>query len=224
MPNTENRRRRVSDRPDSLLNPAEQAVRIQRIEGEHQLLAQRVTSGMESVTNTLGNVQLEVRALNSSIRELAGLQHSNDSNKGAIERIESSVKELRQSVEEWFDTYESKNEDAKARLSEQIQKVREDTIRIFTVGAVVTVLGGAVITGFLWNINRQFADEHEVHQQQRAISDANRSMIDKTRDEVYDVKLYLARGGRIPDEPYTPPTQRSKPNEQPKLADSAGKP
>lgn len=231
MPNNENRGRRVTDKPGNLLDLAQQALRIQQAEHDHALLAQRVTSGMENVQNSLGDTNRILRGLSEKVSEFARLQHSHDANKEAIARIEESVGEIRalferqeeRSQERWAE-HEQKNEATKEVLEGKIAKVREDTIRIITVGAVVTLLGGAVISGFLWNINRQFNDEHETHAEQRNRSDENRRLIDKTKDDLYDVKLYLARGGRIPDEPYIPPSQRSKPDEQPKPANHTGQP
>lgn len=228
MPNTENRGRRVTDRTQDLLDTASQALRIQKNEHDHALLAQRVTSGMENVQNAIGDVNMALRTLTERVGDLAKLQHSHESNREAVARIEESVSGIRSFMTEWFETFEernrakweaheSKNDSTKEQLEAKINAVRETALTIRTIGAVIALLGGGIIGGFLWTINSRFDDE-------KAARLDNRETINKLVDGQVDIKLYLARGGRIPEEPYIPPSQRSKPDEQPKPANHTGQP
>lgn len=232
----ENRNRRVTDKAGGLLDVAEQAIRLERIEGDMRLLAQRVGSGMENVTNALATVQIEVRGCATNISELRGLQGAHDSNKVAIDKVEKSVSELSSRLESWFDEFEAKqeqrwrdyssnrdqwrreheasNEDSKRELEKEIRSVRETVIRFVGFGSSIGALAGVIVAGFLWNINYRFTDNKEDTDRVEQLSTRNRQLIDQMGvdhgKELSDIKLYLARGGRIPEEPYIPQSQRKE--------------
>lgn len=209
------------------MSPAEQAIRLERIEGDMRLLTQRVSSAMENVTNTLGSVQVEVRGVSAKVSELALLQGSHDSNKTSIEKVEKSVSELKASLESWFDDFEQKqdrkwrdheaeNESSIREMEREIRSVRESLIRFVGFGSAVGTLASIVVGGFLWNLNYRFndisADTTKDSIRIEALAMSNRQLIEQMGrehgSELADIKLYLARGGRIPEEPYTPRTQR----------------
>ena len=245
----ENRNRRVTDKAGGLLDVAEQAIRLERIEGDMRLLAQRVGSGMENVTNALATVQIEVRGCATNISELRGLQGAHDSNKVAIDKVEKSVSELSSRLESWFDEFEAKqeqrwrdyssnrdqwrreheasNEDTKRELEKEIRSVRETVIRFVGFGSAIGALAGVIVGGFLWNINYRFNDQKEDVERVEVSASRNRQLIDQMSvdhgKELADIKLYLARGGRIPDEPYVPQSQRNSTNGNQQQARQPGK-
>lgn len=233
----QNRNRRVTDKAGGLLDAAQQAIRLERIEGDMRLLTQRVSSGMENVANTMSSVQVEVRGLNQKIGDLAGLQYSHDTNKGAIDEVKKSLGDLNTRLEEWFDDFdqrsqrrweqyeknrdewrrehEAENENTKRDLEKEIRSVRETVIRFMGFSSALGALAGVVTGGFLWNINYRFNEVKDDVAERAAASSYNRSLFDKLNVELDDIKLYLARGGRIPDKPYVPRPQRSQADEQP---------
>lgn len=241
--------RRVTDRPGGLLDAAEQAIRLERIEGDMRLLTQRVSSAMENVTNALGSVQVEVRGCSTKVSELTGLQGAHDSNKVAIDKVEKSVSELGARLESWFDEFEAKqeqrwrdysnnrdqwrreheadNENVKKDLEKEIRSVRETVIRFVGFGSAIGALAGVVVAGFLWNINYRFTDNKEDTDRVEQLSTRNTQRIDAMGvdhgKELADIKLYLARGGRIPDEPYIPQSQRNNTNGNQQQARQPGK-
>lgn len=200
-----------------------------------RLLAQRVGSGMENVTNALATVQLEVRGCSTNVSELRGLQGAHDSNKVAIDKVEKSVSELGARLESWFDEFEAKqeqrwrdyqsnrdqwrreheaeNENVKKDLEKEIRSVRETVIRFVGFGSAIGALAGVIVGGFLWNINYRFNDQKEDVTRVETAATTNRQLIDRMGvdhgKELAGIKLYLARGGRIPEEPYTPQSQRN---------------
>ena len=230
-----NRNRRVTDKHDGLLDAAQQAIRLERIEGDMRLLTQRVSSGMENVSATLAAVQVEVRGCSTNVSELRGLQGAHDSNKVAIDKVEKSVTDLGARLESWFDEFEAKqeqrwhdyqtnrdqwrreheaeNENVKKDLEKEIRSVRETVIRFVGFGSAIGALAGVVVGGFLWNINYRFNDQKEDVTRVEQTSSRNRQLIDQMGvdhgEELADIKLYLARGGRIPAEPYVPQSQRN---------------
>ena len=197
-----------------------------------RLLTQRVSSAMENVTNALGSVQVEVRRCSTKVSELTGLQGAHDSNKVAIDKVEKSVSELGARLESWFDEFEAKqeqrwrdysnnrdqwrreheaeNENVKKDLEKEIRSVRETVIRSIGIGSGVGLFGGVIISGFMWMLNYRFTEQAQDVQRAEQTSGYNRSLIDAQTVEVNDIKLYLARGGRIPDESYVPRSQRSQ--------------
>lgn len=225
----------MTDKAGGLLDAAEQAVRLERIEGDMRLLTQRVSSGMENVSATLAAVQVEVRGCSTNVSELRGLQGAHDSNKVAIDKVEKSVSDLGMRLEAWFDEFEAKqeqrwrdystnrdqwrreheteNESVKKELEKEIRSVRETVIRFVGFGSAIGALAGVIIGGFLWNINYRFTDNKEDTDRVEQLSTRNTQRIDAMGvdhgKELADIKLYLARGGRIPDEPYVPQSQRN---------------
>lgn len=76
----------MTDKHDGLLDIAQHAVRMERLEGQQALLAQRVSQGMDNVASTLASVQVEVRGLATRIGEVGALQHSHDTSRDAVYR------------------------------------------------------------------------------------------------------------------------------------------
>ena len=234
MPNEQQRNRRVTDKQGGLLDAAAQAVRLERIEGDHRLLQQQVKSSMDAMNSTLQNVQLEARAMSTKISDMHGLQGAHDSNNVAIGEVKKSLGELDKKLQDWFDDFdkrndqrweryeinrdqwrlrhEAENENDKKDLEKEIRSVRETVIRFIGFGSAIGALAGVVVAGFLWNINYRFNDNKEDTDRVEKSSAYNRSLIDEMGrahgSELADIQLYLARGGRIPEEAYVPQSQR----------------
>lgn len=213
----------MTDKPGGILDAAQQAIRMERLEGQQALLAQRVASGVENVASTLASVQSELRHVAARMGEVASLQKSHDSNKEAIDKMERSVGVLNARLEEWFDDFDNRNnewrreheahnEDTKRDLEKEIRSVRETVIRGIGWGSGVAVLAGLVAAGFIWNLNYRFndvtGDSLKDTTRIEATAQRNRQLIDEQTEELDDIKLYLARGGKIPEEPYIPQSQR----------------
>lgn len=223
--------RRVTDKPGALLEAAEQALRIVGIEGEQKLLAAQVKNSVDNLTNTLHAVQADSRNIMTKLSELAGLQNAHDSNKVAIDEMKKSVGDLNSRLEAWFDDFdrrndrrwelyeadrnqwrrqhEAENENANRDLEKEIRSVRETTIRFAAIGATFLLLGGTIVGGFIYNINYRFNEGKDDIAETQKTGGTNRALIEAQMKELVDIKLYLARGGRIPEEPYIPQSQRN---------------
>lgn len=238
----ENRGRRVTDQHQGLLDAAQQAVRLERMEGQHQLLAQRVSSGMENVSNTLASIQVEIRGLGQELGKLSELRYSHDTNRNLVEELRRSLGEMNSRLESWFvdheernisrwkeyeanrdqwrASHEAENQKDKGELTSEIRAVRERVIRYVGYGSAVGVLGGVIVSGFLWNIDFRFeVAKQDIVELSEDLED-NSALSSETAKKLVDIQLYLARGGRVPEEPYVPPTQRSEPDGK----QQAGKP
>lgn len=229
---SENWGRRMTDTPV--------AVRMERIEGEHRLLAAQVKQSVDALTNTLASLQSETRHVSTKISELAGLQGSNEFNKNAIDELKRSLVDMNTRLEQWFDDFDNRNERRwtayeqdrnqwrrdheadnekdKLELHKEIRNVRETVIRALSWGAGAGALVTVVAVGFMWNLNYRFndvtTDATKGIERIEATATRNRQLIDQMGvdhgRELADIKLYLARGGRIPEEPYIPQSQRKK--------------
>lgn len=218
--------RRVTDK---ILDAAQQAVRMERLEGQHNLLSQQVRQSLDAVKSSLDNVQLETRAAASKLHDLMQLQHSHDSNKQAIEDMRRSLGDLNTRLEEWFDDFdqrnnrrweqhernrdewrlrhEAENENDRKDAEKDLRQVRETMIRAAGWIAGAGVLVSVVTGGFLWSLNDRFntinktldATSHEASQA--------RDRLDALRDKQHLMELYLVRGGANPNRPYDPETK-----------------
>lgn len=225
------------DKAGGILDPTAQAVRMERLEGQQNLLAQQVKASLDAMTSALNNVQLETRAVTNKLGDVVGLQHSQDTNKSSIEDMKKSLGDLNTRLEEWFDDFdernnrrweqyernrddwrlrhEAENENDKKELEKEIRTVRETVIRALGWGAAAGALGGVIIGGFLWSLNDRFGTYGSSLTQQRETSQYNRGLIDDQREKMHEIELYLARGGVNAREPYVTKQQREG-NGQPK--------
>lgn len=229
-PIEQNRKRRVTDKAGGLLDVAQQAVRMERIEGEQRLMASQFKQSVDVLTSTLHALQSDTRNVANKISELGSLQGAHDSNRVALDEMKKSMADLNSRLEDWFDDFdqrnqrrweiyeanrdrwrrehEASNERDKRSLERETRSVRETTIRFAAFGAAVVMLGGTVVGGFIWNINYRFAEGKDDIAEARQATFNNRVKVDSLGSELIDIKLYLARGGRLPVEPYVPQSQR----------------
>lgn len=235
-PANTNKGRRVTDKGEGLLDAAQQAVRMERIEGEHRLLASQVKQSVDNLTSTLHAVQADSGRIMGKLSELAGLQNAHDSNKVSIDEMKKSVGDLNARLEEWFDDFdqrnqrrwesyesnrdrwrsdhESDNENTKRELEREIRSVRETVIRSLGWGAGAGALVSVIAGGFIWALNFRFADVADDVSRVESANVTQESTLDRHTSEIVDIKLYLARGGRIPEEPYIPQSQRKTNGQQ----------
>lgn len=174
--------------PERPLDPTTQAIKIERLEGRQNSLEQLVKAS---------NDRLE-----ATMRELSG-------------RLERWFDDYERQRDEWRERHEAENEATSREMAQEIRSVRETLIRSVGIGSGLGLLGGVIISGFLWTLNYRFAEQQQDIERTEMTGTYNRSLIDAQIVEINDIKLYLARGGRIPDEPYVPRTQRSQNHEQP---------
>lgn len=174
--------------PERPLDPTTQAIKIERLEGRQNSLEQLVKAS---------NDRLE-----ATMRELSG-------------RLERWFDDYERQRDEWRERHEAENEATNREMAQEIRSVRETLIRSVGIGSGLGLLGGVIISGFLWTLNYRFAEQRQDIERTEMTGTYNRSLIDAQIVEINDIKLYLARGGRIPDEPYVPRTQRSQNHEQP---------
>ena len=227
----------MTDQHGGLLDAAQHAVRMERLEGQQALLAQRVSQGMDNVASTLASVQVEVRGLATRIGEVGALQHSHDTSRAAIDEMKRSILDLNSRLEDWFSDFEQRsqqrwdkferqrdewrreheadNENDKRELEKEIRSVRETVIRFIGYGSAIGALAGVISAGFLWSINYRFNEGREDINETRTITSRNANSIEQLKADTIDLKLYLSRGGRIPAEPYVPPAQRNNDERKP---------
>lgn len=174
--------------PERLLDPTMQAIKIERLEGRQNSLEQLVKASNDRLELTM---------------------------RGLSDRLEKWFDDYERQRDEWRERHEADNENANREMSQEIRSVRETLIRSVGIGSGLGLLGGVIISGFLWTLNYRFAEQKQDIERTEVTGTYNRSLIDAQTVEINDIKLYLARGGRIPDEPYVPRTQRSQNHEQP---------
>ncbi len=185
----------MSDTTENLLDAAHQAIRMERVDGDMRLLAQRVGSGMENVTNSLASVQAEIRSCHVKISELADVRGSHDSNRAAIDKMERTVTDLRSKLETWFDDFDEKqnqkwlrheaeNEDSRRDIEKEIRAVRERTNHFASFGAAVTLLGGVIVGMFLSSINYRFDELRDDLNRIEALPASNTNLTPRRTNDI----------------------------------------
>ena len=235
-PTPTNRNRRVTDKDGGLLDAAQQAVRLERLFGQHELLSARLSGAMENVSNILAAVQLEVRGCSNKVEEISGLRHSHDTSQEAIAEVRQSIREMSSRLDGWFEDFEGRstqrwekferernewrlrheaeNEDAHRESEKEIRSVRETMIRwggvVFGLGLVATI----AMTLGMYALNQRFDAQSASLIGVRNDFGEYRNLSEQRYDErvrkIHEIELYLSRGGRIPAEPYVPSTQRER--------------
>jgi len=217
---------------DKLLDAAAQAVKMERIEGQHNMLALQLKNSVDNMTVTLRDVQSETREIAARLNEVTALQQRQDHSNAAIQEMRSSIGDLNARLEEWFSDFDSRNqnrwreyerqrdewrqrheaenENKERELSGEIRSVRETVIRALGWGAGAGGLVTVIVGGFLWSLNYRFDEQAKGISKVDSDSAYNRSLIDKQTEKTHEIELYLARGGVNRDEPYvTKQPQRS---------------
>lgn len=234
-----NQGKRVTDRDGVSFDAASQAVRMQRLEGDHNLLAAQVKASVDNCTGALNSVQLEVRTLTSNLGKFSNMQHAHETNTTAIHEVKNSVNDLGRRLEGWMSdferrnteqwnqyrldrdswrsTHERLNEETKDVLHERINTVREATIRILAWAGGAGALAAVIAAGFLWSLNDRFNNTAVAVQavDARVTKNTERvtSLDTRNTDKIHQIELYLARGGENAKQPYVPP--EVKPEKEP---------
>lgn len=173
--------------PENPFDLAQQAIKLERLEGRQANIEQLLRSSIDS--------------LREGQRDLTALLHRwfDDHEKNR---------------DDWRVRHEAENENNVRDLYKEIRHVRETAIRAVSIGIGIGLVGGALISGFLWVLNGQFNIVKADAQRAEAQATYQRQLIDKQAAELVDLKLHLARGGRIPEERYIPRSQRGQDNDR----------
>lgn len=202
------------------LGTAAQALRMEQLRGDHNMLAQRVQQGMENVAHNLADLQSSVRGVAAALVEVKDLQRAHDGNRETIAEVKNQISGIENKLEKWFDeitqtnedrwrTYEhnrdmwrreheADNENVKRDLESEIRRVRETMIRSVGWGVGAGTLVSVVAAGFLFWLNQQFGGLREVQQK----TDKN---VVINADRIRSAELYLARTSS-----YAPPSSQEK--------------
>ena len=216
---------------------AQQALDIAEVQKNHELLQQRVSHGMENVTNTMAGFNQTVSKLVDRVDGLLKFQQSHEANREAIAELRLTINGMENNLKSWLEDvvetnnqkwasyehnrdlwrqqHEAENEDAirdalsrldavRERLTGEIRTVRENWIRTVGWGTGAGVLVSIVVAGFLFWLNEKFEYARDVAQQNMIAVEGNRAAVEREKDKRHEMELYLARGGRVPEQPYQP--------------------
>ena len=209
---------------EKLLDAAAAAIRMEKLEGQHNLLALQVKTSIDAMTATLNAVQQETRAVSNKLADVMALQHSHDANKEAIENVRESLSLLSAKIEQHFHDFDNRstrkweqhdreNVQTKIDFDKEVRAVRDTVNRFSAIGVSIALLSGIIVSGFLWSINYRFNEQAQAAERIEQATTYNRQLIDEMGREhgreINEIKLYLARGGRVPEEPYTDKPSRN---------------
>lgn len=226
----ENKGRRVTDK--NLLDSAQQAVRMEELNGRQNVLALQITQGLQAMRNAIEGTQSEVHRVVQAVERLAAFQQDHAANKEALDSLRGQLSGVSNRMEQWFtefskvqerkwDTYaldrdarwrehEADNENTARELrtainnvSElEVRKLREKLIRWTGWGAGVGVLATLIVSVFMYHLNYRFNDNDKTTEQIEIKAEV-------LSRELAEIKLYLARGGGTPAERFNPNDTRN---------------
>lgn len=121
----------------------------------------------------------------------------------------------------WRQQHEAENEDAirdalakletvREKLAGGIQNGRERWIRTISWGGGAGVLVSIVVAGFLFWLNEKFEYARDVARKNEVAVESNRAAVEREKDKRHEMELYLARGGRVPEQPYQPSKEKTQ--------------
>ena len=211
--NTNNRGRRVTDKHGGILDAAHQAVQLKELEGDVRLLNQTLSGNIKALDNSINSLQLESRGIVAKIDGLIGLQAQHDTNRETLAELKRSVTELGNKMERWADDerkerdewqlrHEADNENESREIGEKLDRINGKVNVARGALSVVVLLGGAIVTGFLWNINMRFEASSAAVIAVVNRVDRNGENVEEIDDRLREIELYLARGGHT--DPYQP--------------------
>lgn len=185
------------------LDVAQQALHIAGIENDQKLLTAEVRQNMQALRASSESMQMDMRALTKSVSDLAALQHAHDANGRAIEEVKAQVGGINDKLERWFDQIESESRRRWERHDRERDEYREkheadnqrtkDKLTLWTgVGITVMVIGGAIISGFLYVLNIKFADVAISQQRIERQQESARNEAAADREKINDIRIYIA--------------------------------
>lgn len=208
-----NRGRRVTDKHGGILDAAHQAVQLKEVEGDLRLLNQTVSGNIKALESSINSLQIESRGIVAKIDGLIGLQAQHDTNREVLAELKRSVADLGIKMERWADDerkerdewqlrHEADNENESRTTAEKIDKINGKVNVARGAVSVIVLLGGCIVTGFLWNINMRFQASAESIVAVVGRVDRNAENIEEVDDRLREIELYLARGGQSTVDPY----------------------
>lgn len=206
----------MTDKTGVSFETAHMAVQLKELEGEHKLIAAQLAGSVQALTSGLQALQVESRAIVAKLQDLASLQGLHDTNKEIMQDVKKSVVDMGARLERWIDDerkerdewqlrHEADNENDHRSLEDRIGKVQGKLAQASGAVAVVVLLGGTIVGGFLWSINERFTTAANTMDKIATAVNRNADNIEELDDRVRDIEIYLARGGHNPNDPYTQP-------------------
>lgn len=185
------------------LSVAEQAVRMAELEGGHRLLAAELKSSVGAFRSTLDNVQIEVRNMAGAVRELAELQHGHDQNNRAIEDVKAGVDRLSDRLERWSENFDAENkerwdkhdkerDDYREKQQAENQRMREKMTLWTGIGFTFLLLGGAIVSGFVYVLNMRFKENDDTVQRVERQQEQQHEVSTELLKSVHNIDLYIA--------------------------------
>ena len=227
------RNRRVTDTKGTVpLDVAHQALEIAEVRKNHELLQQRVSHGMDNVTSTMAGVNNTVSRLVDRVEGLVKFQSAHETNREAISELRATIAGMESNLKSWLEDvvdannakwqnyehnrdmwrqqHEAENEDAIRGVLGEVRTLRENWIRTVGWGGGAGVLVSVVVGGFLFWMNQKFEDSAVQSRANLTSIEQNRTRIETEKDKRHEMEIYLARGGRVPEQPYQPSKEKTR--------------
>lgn len=231
MDDSDNKGRRVTDK--SVLDVAHQAVRLEELNGRQNLLSLQITQGLNATRTAIEGTQSEVHKLVGAVEKLAAFQTDHASNKDALDMLRRQIDLVSTRMEQLFtdqarvqdrkwDAYavdrdqrwrehEADNENTARDLRKEmtdikdieVRKLREKLIRWTGVGFGFGLVAVMIVSGFLYHLNYRFNENDATTTKLQAQAAVGVR-------ELAEIKLYLARGGRVPAQLFIDETKETE--------------
>ena len=219
-----------------VLDAAQQAIRIEELNGRQNLLSLQITQGLHATRTAIEGTQSEVHKLVGVVERLAAFQTDHASNKDALEMLRRQMDGVSNRMEQLFNNFsatqerkwdayaldrdqrwrehEAENEDTTRTLrteindirEKEVRKLREQLIRWTGWGAGIGGLAALVVSIFMYHLDYRFGDNVKTTDQLEVKTEV-------LSRELAEIKLYLARGGRAPSSSRLSQPQRNEDND-----------
>lgn len=184
---------------------------MERMDGDFRLLQSQVKGSLDIMASTMQSFQADMREIAKEVGGLSQAQSSHESDRKSIGRLEVSVNQLGERLdkhferalkenEEWRLRHEAENENAERSLSDAIDAIKSDVNKAKGWIAAASAIGALTLSGFLWTANYRFTNVEEDIKNQDKIAERQ----ERNSERIHELELFLARGGRVPEEPFKP--------------------
>lgn len=194
------------DRTD-FTDPLAVAVEITALQGMMSTLQHSVSSTSEHLTQSMRDLQSEVRQAVSQLREVARIQHVQETQSSGLERAFEAIRHLAEQQEKSWKEHTQESDKWRNGHVKDDQKTRETLIRWSGMGLAASALIGTIVLLSIYIASGWVQHNEQMHQ---SLEMEMRSQDTTMSERINKVEKYLIAEGVRRNTPFDEASQNTQ--------------